>query len=103
MRFEQKQRFTKDIQIQIGKPKYRETPMKSKTRHVHGGGSDPRVHGEFVENMRFKKKHRFTKDIQIQIDKPKYRETPIKSTKRHVDGGGRNPRAHGGIRGTNEI
>ena len=45
--------------------------MKSKTRHVDGGGRNPRVHGEFVENMRFKKKHRFTKDIQIQIEKPK--------------------------------
>ena len=45
MRFKKKHRFTKDIQIQIDKPTYRETPVKSKTRHVDGGGSNPRVHG----------------------------------------------------------
>ena len=41
MRFENNRRFKKDIQIQIDKPKYRETPTQSKTRHVDGGGRKP--------------------------------------------------------------
>ena len=45
IRFEKNRRFKKDIQIQVGKPKHRETPMKSKTGHVDGGGGNPRVHG----------------------------------------------------------
>ena len=71
-------RFQKDIQIQIGKPKQRETPMKSNTRHVDGGGGNPRVHGGLEDRdlleekqMRFEKNRRFKKDIQLQIDKPK--------------------------------
>ena len=38
MRFEKHRRFKEDTQIQIYKPKQRETPMKSKTRHGDGGG-----------------------------------------------------------------
>ena len=38
MRFEKNRTFKKDTQIQIYTPKYRETLMKSKTRHVDGGG-----------------------------------------------------------------
>ena len=34
MRFMKKREFKKDIQIQIRKPKYHETHMKSKTRHI---------------------------------------------------------------------
>ena len=77
--------------------------MESKTRHVHGGASNPRVHGELMQNIRFKKKHRFTKDIQIQIDKPKQRETPMKSKARHVDGGGGYARVHREMNATNDI
>ena len=36
----------KDIQFQIDKPKQRETPMKSQTRHIDGGGGNTRVHME---------------------------------------------------------
>ena len=36
----------KDINIQICKPKSRETLMKPKTRHADGGGSNPLVHDE---------------------------------------------------------
>ena len=41
MRFEKKHKFQKDIQIQLGKPKQKETLMKSKARHVDGGGTNP--------------------------------------------------------------
>ena len=41
MRVEKNRKFQKDTQIQIYKPKYRETPMKSKTRHVEGRGMNP--------------------------------------------------------------
>ena len=46
-RFEKNHRFNKDIQIQICKPKQRETLMKSKTRHVDGGGGKPRFMGDY--------------------------------------------------------
>ena len=62
--------------------------MKSKTRHVDGGGKNPRVHWEIQLQMRFKKNRRCKKDIQIQIDKPKSKETPMKFKTRHVHGGG---------------
>ena len=60
-RFEKHRRFQKDIQIQMGKPKYRETPMKSKTRHVDGGSGNPRVHEKFVGTTGFVKHREFNK------------------------------------------
>ena len=39
MTFEKHRRLKKDTQIQIYKPTQRETPMKSKTQHIDGGGS----------------------------------------------------------------
>ena len=49
-RFEKHRRFQKDIQAQIGKPQQWETITKSKTRHVDGGGRNPRVHGRLMEH-----------------------------------------------------
>ena len=43
MRYVTNRQFKKDIQMQIGKPKWRETHMKSKTRHVDGEGENPQV------------------------------------------------------------
>ena len=40
----------KNKQILIYKPKYRETPMKSKTRHVDGGDQNPLVHCKVIGN-----------------------------------------------------
>ena len=76
--------------------------MKSQTRHVHGGGSKPRVHGGMNGNMRFKNKRRFTTKMQIQIGKPKQRQTPMKSKTRHVDGGGGYARVHREMNRKNE-
>ena len=59
----QKKRFTKDIQIQICKPKSKETPMKSNTRHADGEGSNPfvheKIHGkdEVWEKWQIQQKH----------------------------------------------
>ena len=39
--------------------------MKSKTRHVEGGGRKQRFHGRVRENMRFKKHRKFKQHIQI--------------------------------------
>ena len=64
--------------------------MTSKTRHVDGGGGNPRFDWNVLETMRFVQHREFRKDIQIQIDKPKYRETHMKSKTRHIDGGGGN-------------
>ena len=50
-RFEKNRRFNKDILIQIGKPKYRETPMKSKARHVDGGSGNAHFHWKFVRQI----------------------------------------------------
>ena len=44
MRFEKNQNTTQHIQIQIDKPKSKEIPMKSKTRHIDGGGGNTHVH-----------------------------------------------------------
>ena len=45
MEFEkQTRRFNKDIQIQIDKPKYKEPFIKSKARHIDGGGRTPLDH-----------------------------------------------------------
>ena len=40
MRFVKTREFKKDIQISIDKPKYKETHMKSKTRHVDGSNGN---------------------------------------------------------------
>ena len=65
--------------------------MKSKTRHIDGGGGNPRVHREIMQEKRFEKIVLSNKSIQFQIDKPTQEETPMKSKTRHIDGGGRNP------------
>ena len=65
--------------------------MKSKTRHVDGGGSNPPVHEEIHGE------HKICEVAQIQQKhtnpnrSPKVGETPMKSKTRHVDGGGKNP------------
>ena len=102
MSFKTNRRFKTDIQIQILKPKQRETPMTSKPRHIDGG-RETQVHmncwKHVWKTMRFENKLRFTKDVQIQIIKPKQRETPVNSKTRHVDGGGSKPRVREQIKG----
>ena len=61
--------------------------MKSKARHVEGGGSSPIVHGRINGHLRFEKNREFTKDMHIHIFKPKLMETPMKSKARHIYGG----------------
>ena len=54
-----KSQLKKDIHIQIDKPTYRETPMKSKTQHIDAGGWNTRVHMEMSENIGLAKHRRF--------------------------------------------
>ena len=65
-------RFKKDIQIQIGKPKSKETPMISNIRHDDGGNGNPRFHDTIRTTHRFVKHREYKKDIQIKICNHKY-------------------------------
>ena len=59
--------FKKDIQIQIGKPTSKETPMISKTRHDDSGNGNPRFHETIRTTHRLVKNREYKNDKQIQI------------------------------------